>query len=316
MFGSNGHYGHRRILSRYAGLAERKIPGLVQHGWNHDLGATIEDVLLPRPEPFYLWSERNLRECRKAGLSHVVPIGAPFLYLPRDAETVTPAPRSLLVMPSHGWEEVRIDHEFDLYAKDLEAIRGDFGSITVCLYWFEHQEERHRRRFESIGATVTTVGHRDDNPDFLRDLRRLLLQHEYVSANRVQTATFYALALGRKFFLHGPPVGVDARIDRTGKLFDAWQRHEYPDLTWDRFKDEPNRKLGEDELGLGFVKDPDALAELFSWKPSQEREHRARLRAHHERKLEKARRDRQEVWRERLGRLPLFDRLVRRLEKR
>src|SRR5688572_26691219 len=105
MFGSNAHYGHRRILSRYAGVSDRKIPGLVQHGWNHDLGATLEDVLLPRPDPFFLWSERNLRECKKIGLTHAVPLGAPFLYMAPDAEHIAAAPRSLLVMPSHGWEQ-------------------------------------------------------------------------------------------------------------------------------------------------------------------------------------------------------------------
>src|SRR5262245_24318986 len=109
MFGSNGHYGHRIILNRYAGVSDRKIPGLVQHGWNHDLGATLEDVLLPKPDPFYLWSDRNLRECRRLGLSHAVPLGAPFLYLPPVEERIEAPPKSLLVVPSHGWEQARID---------------------------------------------------------------------------------------------------------------------------------------------------------------------------------------------------------------
>lgn len=353
MFGSNGHYGHRGILNRYAGTEGRKIPGLLQHGWNHDLGATLEDVLLPRPAPFFLWSARNLRECKKLGLSHAVPVGSPFLYLPPLCDGATRAeadakpdagaranaeakakadaggtanggaaakagleeaprfePRSLLVMPSHGWEKARIDLEFDQYARDLAAIRRDFGKLTVCLYWFEHRVERHRRRFEELGAIVTTVGPRDGNPRFLYDLRRLLLAHEYVSANRVQTAAFYALALGRKFFFYGPPVGVESRVDRCGKLFDAWQRREFPELAWERFDDTCHRARGEEELGLEFVRTPEELAELFLWTPGLEPAHRARLHEHDARKLERQRRERWAGLRARLERLPLVGRYL------
>jgi hypothetical protein len=310
MFGSNGHYGHRSILDRAGGAPDgRPIPGLVQHGWNYDLGATIADVRLPAPAPFYLWSSRNLRACQRAGLGHVVPLGAPFLYMP-PAEPVQPQPRSLLVMPMHGWEQEQVAHDFDLYARMLRDVAGDFASLTVCLYYIEHQNPEYRRAFEDIGAEVTTVGKRDDNPRFLFDLRKLVLEHEYVCSNRVQTASFYALHLGRKFFYYGPPVGIESRIDRSGELFDAWQRREFPELAWEAFADTAHAAIGARELGVEFVLERDALAELFLWKPEQAAAFDARRRENGKRIGERRLGQRRELWRRRLGWVPVLGRVL------
>lgn len=281
MFGSNDHYGHRAILTRYGGVADgRAIPGLVQHGWNHDLGATPEDIRHPAPDPFFLWSERNLRQCKRAGLDdRVVPLGAPFLYLPPVEQPVAAEPGSLLVVPIHGWEQEKIPHDFRQYAAEVAELRKSFRKITVCLYWFDHQFPEYRQPFEDLGVEITTVGPRDRNPAFLHDLRRLMLRFEYVCSNRAQTAVFYALALGRKAFLYGPPIGVEGRLDHSGQLFDAWQRREYPALVWEGFKDACYREIGEDELGLRYRREPAALRELFLWEPGQAGELERRIEA-------------------------------------
>ncbi|UQA58065.1 hypothetical protein [Polyangium aurulentum] len=296
MFGSNAHYGHRIVLNRYGGVPEgTPIPGIVQHGWNYDLGATLDDILLPAPEPFFIWSERNLRQCKKAGVEgRVVPIGSPFLYMRPIEEEIVPEPKSLLVTPIHGWERERIPHDFSAYADAIRLIAKDFRKIVACLYWHEVDNPVFRRPFEEIGAEITTVGHRDNNPGFLYDLRRLMLRFEYVTSNRAQTSLFYALALGRKAFLYGPPIGLDKRFDHSGQLFDAWQKQEYPGLFWDTFGDTCHRRIAEDELGLRYVREPAALRELFEWEPWQ----RGRIderKARRRRALSRAR------WEQRLG---------------
>lgn len=267
MFGSNAHYGHRSILNRYGGVpVGHPIPGLVQHGWNYDLGATLEDISLPHPEPFFLWSSRNLRQCTKAGIaSRVRPIGAPFLYLPPDPELPTAPPKSLLVMPIHGWEKERIAQDFAEYAKQTATLAREFSKVTVCLYWFEYQFAAYRKPFEAEGFEVVTAGKRDRNPRFLVDLRRILAAHEYVTSNRAQTSVFYALALGRKAFLYGPSIGLDGRFDHSGQLYEAWQEREYPSLLWRQFQGDTNVGLGQDELGQEHVRSPEVLRELFLW---------------------------------------------------
>ncbi|MBK9264066.1 MAG: hypothetical protein IPM54_30220 [Polyangiaceae bacterium] len=281
MLGSNGHYGHRNILNAYAGVpVGTPIPGHVQHGWNYDLGSAISQVNCARPCPFFLWSARNLRNCRKAGLAdRVEPLGSPFLYLP-PAKEVEPVARSLLVMPFHGWEKERIQQDFQEYAQAIRDISKDFGKITVCLYWHDMQFAEYRRPFEELGAEVLTVGHRDNNPRFLFDMRDLMLRCEYVTANRVQTAAFYALSLGRKFFVHGPPTGLDGSIDRSGELFHAWQKQEFPRLFWDKFEGMCHKSIGDEELGLEFKRDRDELQELFAWGPERSGELRRRTEAY------------------------------------
>lgn len=311
MFGSNGHYGHRWILNRYAGVpVGTPIPGNLEHGWNYNLGATQADIEAARPDPFYLWSERNLRACRDVGgLDHVVPLGAPFLYMPPLEAPVEAEPGSLLVMPAHGWERCRLQHDFELYARHLSEIEKRFRTITVCLYWFEYQEKQYRAPFESRGYRVITSGQRDQNPTFLLGLRRLILRHEYVSSNRVQTPTFYALHLGRKFFVCGPPVGVEQWVDPTGKLYHAWQSAEYPMLMEEGFRDETYPDIGAKELGLEFLRTPEALRALFLWEPSMKNELAARVKSSRERFAQRKRSARAEAWRQAFASVPLIGRM-------
>ncbi|MBI5610636.1 MAG: hypothetical protein HY902_17300, partial [Deltaproteobacteria bacterium] len=253
MHGANGHDSHRSILIPYAGGADgTPLPGLLQHGWNHDLGATRSDVLIPAPQPFYVWNRRNLQHCQRAGLDHAVPLGAPFLYLP-PPEPRPPAPeRSLFAVPLHSWEREKVRLDLDAYAAALAEVAGHFRSVTVSLYWYDYQDPANRKVFEQRGMQVVTAGARDGNPRFLLDQREQLLAHSHVTSNRVQTGLFYAMYLGLKGFLHGPPVGVEERIDRAGELWAAWQAQTFPELAWDGAADRDLRWLGARELGEEF----------------------------------------------------------------
>lgn len=274
MHGANAHYGHRAVLTAYAGVAgDLPLPGLLQHGWNYDLGAVRDDVLLPAPDPFFVWSDRNLRNCRNAGLTHVSSIGSPFLYLPPLPQPPQPEPGSLLALPIHGWERQRIAHDFQNYCKALLPLRSQFRKITVCMYWFDLQFPENREVFEREGIDVVTAGHRDGNPRFLHGMRDLLLQYETLTTNRAQTGLFYALSLGLKAFLHGPRAGVETSVDPSGQLFDAWQAQEFPQLLWKNFQGDPHRDLGLQELGQAHVLSPENLRKALLWEP----EHRAEL---------------------------------------
>lgn len=279
MHPANAHYGHRSVLTAFAGVApDTPLPGLLQHGWNYDLGATLTDVRIPAPDPFYVWSDRNLRHCRKAGQHHVRCFGSPFLYLP-EAAPVTPKPGSLLAIPVHSWEREKIPHDFAAYAQALATLRPQFPHLTVSLYWYDHQFPQNREPFERLGIEVVTAGARDHNPRFLHDLRDILLRHQVVTSNRAQTGLFYALALGLPGFLFGPPMGLDGRFDHSGELFDAWQSREYPQLAYDRFQGDRQQDLGLDELGAPHRRTPEALRDLLLWNPGQRAELDRRTRA-------------------------------------
>jgi hypothetical protein len=175
--------------------------------------------------------------------------------------------KSLLVFPFHGWEKEPLSGNLNAYASDLERLRSEgFGPITVCLYWMEYENPSCRSVFEQRGFRVVTMGHRDGDDRFLYRLKSALLEHAYVTSNRVCTAAFYALHCRRPFFLYGPPMGVSKVDDPTGERFDAWQRAEFPELTFERFADRAHVEIGDAELGVEFRRSPEEMRALFAWR--------------------------------------------------
>ena len=269
MFASNAHYGHRSVLTAYAQVPPTTpLPGLLEHGWNHDLGAALFDIVLPAPDPFYVWNERNLRHCKKSNVAHVASFGAPYLYLP-PLPPAAPEPKSLLAIPVHGWEKLQISHDYQAYAAALVKLRGEFSRITVCLYWYDHQFAANREIFTSQGMDVVTVGHRDHNPQFLPAMRDLLRRHAFCTSNRIQTGLFYALHERLPAFLYGPPMGIDAIYDHSGHVWDAWQRQQFPQLVYEAFAGQPLPELAAAELGAAFFRTPQQLRQMLLWQPDQ-----------------------------------------------
>jgi hypothetical protein len=262
----NHHYGHARVISEYAGLRQlRPLPGRLQHGWMPGPAVRPQE----RAEPWLklLWSRRNLDQCKALGIERVVGFGSPFLYLPEHGADARPAGKSLLVFPFHGWEKQPLQGNMTSYAGELERLRSEgFGPVTVCLYWMEYEDRRCRALFEERGFRVVTMGHRNGDGAFLHRLRAAILEHAYVTSNRVCTAAFYALYCKRPFFLYGPPMGVSEHEDPTGEQFDAWQRKEFPLLAFDSFGDRAHAEIGDRELGLEFKHAPEEVKQLFAWR--------------------------------------------------
>lgn len=283
MYAENHHYGHAEIVLTHCGLPpDGRIPVRMQHGWQPGIGMRERDMEQPGPKA--VWSRRNLERAQEAGYADVVPMGAPFVYLP-DAPDDGPSAgeRSLLVVPFHGWEKEALASSMEGYAQALDALVAEgWGPVTVCLYWFEYEQPDLRGVFEAHGFATTTLGRRDDNPRFLFKQRELVRAHGAVTSNRVATATFYALHAGRPFFLYGPCVGLSGTDDATGEVFDAWQRAEFPELCFDAFEaaGRPCHKaLGDAELGLEFKLEPAALrAALLLGKEHASARARLRLR--------------------------------------
>jgi hypothetical protein len=257
--GDNQYYGHDQILLRYCGLpAQTLIPHPIQHGWQPGPGMSARRMAEPGTK--LLWSRRNLKSAQEQGLRGGLPIGAPFLYLPEYKAVEEPSKQSILAIPFHGWEKEGLASGMDLYAEDLSALsREGFGPVTVCLYWTEYEQEQLRAVFEDRGFRVTTMGHRDGNPEFLHKQRALISEHALVTSNRVCTAAFYALSMGVPFFLWGAVQGLSQSKDPTGEIFDAWQRETFPELCRENFDGSCRRELALYELGAEYLLSPAEL---------------------------------------------------------
>ncbi len=272
-------YGHATVLRGYC---SRKfvtpIPGLVQHGWSFGPGIASANFQHFTDNPThraFVWNRRNAADCRDLGLNRVRIIGAPLLYLPRDPVPPTkPKPGSLLLFPSHSceWEPyaARADEIYETYFDQLEPVLNTFSSTTVCLYWREYEIEALRKLIRQRGFRVTTLGHRDGNPNFLSNFRSLALAHEYVSSNSFSTALFYSLFLKRKTFVCGTTFVNRLQPGRVDSItmHEAMGRR-YPQLDWERFDNSCHEDIGAEELGAELKLNSDELRHEFGWFSSQ-----------------------------------------------
>jgi hypothetical protein len=277
-YAENGFYGHDQILlAACGGSLESDVPVRIQHGWQP--GPGMSDRSMREPGPKLVWSSRNVAAAEAAGHRDVVPIGAPFVYLPARADDgPSKGARSLLAVPFHGWESQALRGTMDDYADELRRLQAQgWGPITVCLYWFEYEQPEARAAFESRGLETTTMGHREENPEFLERQRSLIRAHSAVTSNRVSTVTFYALHSGRPFFLHGPCAGLSESDDPTGESYDAWQRDEFPQLAGPDASERCDTDLGARELGASHRMPPDRLRDALLIGADHEGK-RARLR--------------------------------------
>ena len=267
----NYFYGHATILRRYCSVAnDWLLPGHLQHGWHPDHGhGSLSNFV--EPWPMYIWARHNLEKCIESGFN-VVPVGAPYLYLlrmqpvPRDDVPIARGDKSLLAYPYHGWERQRVNYDFERYAEAIdELVDRGFGPVTVCLYWMEHEVPEYRRCFEQRGYRVITYGHREGNEDFLYRQHRSIVEHAFVTSNRIGSCVFYALATGRPTFIYGPPAGCKNTGDPTGEMTRSWEKERFPELMFERFDGECHSRTALDQLGEEFVMSPDELRKTMAW---------------------------------------------------
>lgn len=273
---NNEMYGHAGVMRRYCGL---KLPlpvqGYLQHGWSYGPGIPVGDPDYPdlsRDSHYCLWNPRNERLCHDLGFHNVRVIGAPLLYLQPPSEPPAAQAKSLLLFPAHSANSEPFADDgasiFSKYLEELHPIISSFQSTTVCLYWREFEDPEIRRQFEDRGLAVTTIGNRDQTPDFVARLRDLVLRHEYVSSNSYATALFYSLFLGRKAFVHGPPFVsrlLAGRVDTLAQYAEMSRR--YPQLEWNRFNDTTHQEIGADEIGASYRLQSDELRLELGWTP-------------------------------------------------
>lgn len=276
---NNNMYGHAAVFREFCGLRYPvPIRGLLQHGWSFGPGLTLydqNDGWLAKSTRLYLWNHRNKGDSYDQGYHNVKVIGSPLLYLPPISKPARPEPRSLLLFPSHSAKSEPFCDDaktiFSRYLDEIEPMYESFSSVIVCLYFREFDNPDVRRELADRGLEVTTVGHRDQTPDFTKRLRNLMLQSEYISTNSYSTSLFYALYLGRKAFTHGQTFA-----NRFGpKKMDSLTAHEtmkrrYPQLEWERFDDTTDEAIGAEEIGAEFMRSPEELRADFGWSAPQQ----------------------------------------------
>lgn len=276
----NLYYGHYHILKKYSKtILPYKINGELQHGWSPDHGIPSNPFLESKNDKkkrYYLFNEDNHEKCAKYGYSNVKIIGAPFIYIPDIfKKNKEQSSKSLILFPLHS-------HEFDAfnnifasykyYINEIEKIRHHFNTITVCLGWKEYANKKIVNLYKERGNRVITMGHRENNPNFLYKFVKIVASHEYVSSDSISSAIFYGLIMRKKVFLYGKHMGGPQNLDSNMKWdgmitnYQKFYTDRYPELDWKNFEHKSHYKIGEKELGFSYKLSPKQICDLFEWR--------------------------------------------------
>lgn len=255
----NHFYGHSVALATYCGVVPtRPIQAQVQHGWSVSTGLP-DRIRLPSRLRRLVWSKQNLLQCRRARISNVDAVGAPFIYLEGDSGPRQAVAGSTIVYPFHGWERADALGSHDDFIREIrERERGD---VTVALYWTEFDCDQIRGRYEAAGFRVITHGQRSD-PTFLLRQRNELLRHKRVVSNNVSTALWYGGHLGLEMQRYGPAFSIHSI--ETARLWQAYQRSRWPELELG-IGGPAGRELAGRELGTDNRLSAEELMHLVGW---------------------------------------------------
>lgn len=268
---ANDWYDMRTILREYIGLeADIPINGKVQHGWQSGCGFDGERGFKPDIEkskfPVYVWNNRNLEIARSEGFSWAQAIGAPIIYR-RDIlpASMPPAFNKVLAVPYHSVPEYPIASDWRKYARDLLAYAETEGysGATVCLHYFDFENDSTRNALREEGLAVVTAGG-PLTPKFMDRLELLVKEHAAVISDRICTAGLYAEYWNRPFSVIGtalipnppdPDYGLGADRD--------WIAKEMPIFLSKHAANEESKKVALRELGYEFKQTRENLTQTL-----------------------------------------------------
>lgn len=271
----NLYYGHYNILKNYSGLfLPYKINGEIQHGWAPHSGITSLDLDSKdeslKQKKYYVFNKRNRDIAYKAGYKNVIPIGSPFLYVKNPEQYYSKKKeKSLILFPTHTHEYAGFKDVIKVYRKyllDLKKIIHNFSTVTLSLGWAEFDNTNIKEMYESEGISITSMGHRDNNPEFLISFIKKVSKFDYVTSDTLSTAVFYSLFMKRKVFLYGNTITKN----NTWKKNTTYKKPEleqdiYPQLKWDNFDHTSHSYIAKKELGLFYKKSPQEIRKIFKY---------------------------------------------------
>jgi len=261
---SNEYYGHGHILRAYAGIDQmRRLRGRIQHGWAvYPNRHMLADEATLCHEPFYAWAARDAHAVATSFHENVHIIGAPALY---DSSLWLAGSdlRYALAIPIHSLAGEKTCTGWQTYVKELIAWHNAHGQEVRVLLYIRDFERADVRAIFDAGEIVQVCAGEVTAIDFLPRLFGHLRSAQIVLTSCVQTACFYALALGKPAQLYGSPVKI-ADADETAQA--SFRLVQDPRLVARVFPSiyagRPDRGLGRQHLGAEFKRSLDEIRNL------------------------------------------------------
>jgi hypothetical protein len=213
-YSENFAYGHQEILLKYCGLElSTQIIGVLQHGAARP--DFLEDVLSPRyvggyKTKYWAWSKATQELAQSQGHNHVIPIGAPWLYLRKAIKSENHREKNMiekvLIMPSHSTGNAVDVTSFALKCERARLFREVVGNreATVCLHATDFCDPETRAAFKKYNFELECIGSSSFQPVWspagnrvgtLRTLLDLMVKHTHYVSDCYGTSLVYALDL-------------------------------------------------------------------------------------------------------------------------
>lgn len=207
---TNEFYGHGAILRAYAGIDDAKrLRGRIQHGWALSSVLSVVDEIVLKHEPFYCWTGRDRSAATARFYTNTTIIGAPALYDDSLWSSNIDAQMHALAIPAHSLAFREIVVGWRTYAQELAAWRKAHGQeVRVLLYVRDFERADVHAIFDAVEIPQVFAGEVTDI-GFLRTLFAHLRSAQLVLVNCIQTACFYALAIGKPVQFYGSPMGIE-----------------------------------------------------------------------------------------------------------
>lgn len=258
----NGFYGHRSVLSAYAGqtVSDQPIFGSVVHGWF----PVPEKDYIPVSRwnervPLFVWNQRHLDWMRQHSVKNVHLLGSPFAYLIGNYERKPGDGHGTIVLPDHssGTEWAAIDfHRFQVLVEEMSS-----PPWTIVAYYQDYQRLVSSGIHREDGWRLASFGHRHD-PAFLLRLVDCFARHRSIIASTLGSGFLYGMAMGLDPILLPPDEKDFLSIELRDPVLVDFVRG----LQEGSIDSEYSTSFARDELGFGARRSPEELTELLGWK--------------------------------------------------
>jgi hypothetical protein len=198
-------YGNSAVLSHFAGVNHRRVPGRLQHGWP----AHARDGLYYKNDFLftYVWRASTERAANQRGWSNFRAIGAPWLYLLKileadgwDISTRNPDDNQGNVLWVYGRHSLEVSHGANSrLIHFLKEANSNSSGRDICLLYFEDFDSLSTRDFSTFpNLEIVTLGQRSSS--FVSDshlvrLFHLLRECREIRIDHPSTLVLYALTL-------------------------------------------------------------------------------------------------------------------------
>lgn len=201
------HYGYYDALEKYAGLESGGIPLIpaIEHGirftstkWNYESGFLC----------YACQGKNRINEIHDVDPCKPVFSLGPYihyadLYYPdsKILEIKERIGKSLLVFPSHTYEESSVNRENGFVDLIYKKYSKYYDNIIVCVYWHDVNDTL-MQLFKEKGAKLVSAGFRGD-ANFIKRLKTIIQFADAVVVDGIGTNIGYCIYMGKPVYIEG-----------------------------------------------------------------------------------------------------------------